>query len=45
MYPEVFDGGKGHFLGADAAMLSKPGDLAKIKQSGFRPAAKVLYGL
>ena len=45
MYPEVFNGQKGHFLGADATMILKPGGLEKIKQSGFRPAAKVPYGL
>ena len=45
VYPEVFDGGKGHFLAADATMFLKPGGLEKIQQSGCRPAAKVPYGL
>ncbi|MCP4238590.1 MAG: RNA-directed DNA polymerase, partial [Aestuariibacter sp.] len=45
VYPEVFDGGKGKFLGAEATMLLKPGGLDKIKRTGFRPAAKVPYGL
>ena len=30
VYPEVFDGGKGHFLGADATMFLKPRGLGKI---------------
>ena len=45
MYPEVFNNEKGNFLGANATMILKPGGLEKIKQSGFRPAAKFLYGL
>ena len=45
VYPEVFDGGKGEFLGAEAVMLLKPGGLEKIRRTGFRPAAKVPYGL
>ena len=44
-YPEVFNNEKGNFLGANATMILKPGGLEKIKQSGFRPAAKVPYGL
>ncbi|MCP4142251.1 MAG: hypothetical protein GY755_18585, partial [Chloroflexi bacterium] len=45
VYPEVFDGGKGEFLGAEATMLLQPGGLDKIKRTGFRPAAKIPYGL
>ena len=31
VYPEVFNGGKGHFLGADATMILKPGGFRKNK--------------
>ena len=45
MYPEVFDGEKGHFRGAEATMLIKEGHMKEIMKIGVRPAAKVPYGL
>ena len=45
LYPEVFDGGKGTFKGAEATMYVKDGNIGKIKQGGLRPCAKIPYGL
>ena len=45
LYPEVFDGQKVFFKGAEATMYVKDGHLEKIKQGGLRPAVKVPYGL
>ena len=44
-YPEVFDGQKGLFRGAEATMFIKDGHLDQIKRTGIRPAAKIPYGL
>ena len=44
-YPEVFDGKKGHFIGAEATMYVKEGHMQKLRQVGVRPPAKIPYGL
>ena len=44
-YPEVFDGERGEFLGAEATMFVKEGHLDILKKMGARPASKVPYGL
>ena len=44
-YPEVFDGQKGLFRGAEATMFVKEGHLDQLKKTGVRPAAKIPYGL
>ena len=44
-YPEVFNGTKGQFRGAEATMYIKDGHLDKLKQKGTRPPVKEPYGL
>ena len=44
-YPEVFDGQKGTFKGAEATIHIKDGHRELIKKSGLRPPAKMPYGL
>ena len=44
-YPEVFDGKKGQFKGAQAQLYVKDGHWDKLKKTGIRPPAKVPYGL
>ena len=40
-YPEVFDGKKGQFKGAQAQLYVKDGHWDKLKKTGIRPPAKV----
>ena len=44
-YPEVFDGGRGCFKGAEARMHAKPGHMDDLYRVGLRPCAKVPYGI
>ena len=44
-YPEVFDGKKGQFKGAQAQLYVKDGHWDKLKKTGIRPPAKVPYGI
>ena len=44
-YPEVFDGKKGQFKGAQAQLFVKDGHWDLLKKTGIRPPAKVPYGL
>ena len=44
-YPEVFDGKKGHFRGAEATIYVKEGHMELLKKTGARPAAKIPYGM
>ena len=45
IYPEVFDGEKGTFKGAEATMFIKEGHMDALRKVGVRPAAKKPYGL
>ena len=45
LYPEVFDGQKGQFRGAQAQLFVKDRHWEKLKKVGVRPPAKVPYGL
>ncbi|CAL4062757.1 unnamed protein product, partial [Meganyctiphanes norvegica] len=44
-YPEVFDGTKGCFRGAEATMLIKEGHMDQLRRVGVRPPAKIPYGM
>ena len=44
-YPEVFNGEKGHFRGAEATIFIKDGHMDSLKRVGVRPAGKVPFGL
>ena len=44
-YPEVFDGGKGNFRGAEATMHIKPGHMEQVQNLGVGRPAKIPYGL
>ena len=39
-YPEVFNGEKGKFLGAEATMFVKQGHMDELMKIGARPAVK-----
>ena len=45
LYPEIFDGQKGHFKGVQAELFIKEGHEELLKKKGVRPPAKVPYGL
>ena len=40
-YPEVFNGEKGHFRGAEATMFIKEGHMDELLKIGARPAARL----
>ena len=42
-YPEVFDGKKGTFRGAEATMFIKPGHMEELMKVGARPPAREPY--
>ena len=44
-YPEVFDGKKGKFLGAEATMYVKDGHMEELMKIGARPAVKEPFGM
>merc|ERR1711895_136550 len=45
LYPEVFDGKKGHFKGVQAELFIKEGHEDLLKKAGVRPPARIPYGL